>query len=264
MSEDAIFVADAETEEDLTRLVRAALAHDIRLYCGSAGLARALVTCLDLEPVAPAPRFPSPSFHGPVLVVAGSRHHSTARQVEVARQQGMEIIRPEDVLLSDHSHRVHEVRADRNHVGERSSGGLSDGSRAALSEPAAETVDRAGRHLSCGRDVVLTTVGLNDSPLGGQAVAAWMGCLVQALVERGPVGGLVLTGGDIAMAVCAALGSTALCLCGEVEPGIAWGRLLDGERPGLAAVTKAGGFGTDMALVRAVRRLGASADWGNL
>ena len=69
------------------------------------------------------------------------------------------------------------------------------------------------------------------------------------------VRGLALTGGDISMAVCAALDCATIWLRGEVEPGIPWGRLLDGIRPGLPVVTKAGGFGTDESLVHAIRHL---------
>jgi uncharacterized protein YgbK (DUF1537 family) len=67
------------------------------------------------------------------------------------------------------------------------------------------------------------------------------------------VGRLVLTGGDIASATCAALDVPALYLRGEIEPGVVWAVLLGGLLPGLRVVTKAGGFGSDNALVDAIR-----------
>lgn len=112
---------------------------------------------------------------------------------------------------------------------------------------------QAVRALTAGRDVVLSTVGLVQGD--AQEVAARLGRAVRALVEKAPVGGLVLTGGDTALAVCAALKSTCLWLLGEVGPGIPWGRLADGYRPGLRIATKAGGFGAEEALAVASRFL---------
>lgn len=223
VSGPAVFIADAETDADLALLAEAAVVAGVRLLCGSAGLARALGRSLHLEPTASAPEVPAP-VRGPILVVAGSRHPRTARQIEVAQQRGAVVIRPEGPLLGVSG----DVAADAAEV---------------------------GFHLSRGRDVIVTTVGLGESPHGSQGVAVRLAKLVQSLLTETPVGGLVLTGGDIANAVCTVLGSTTLWLRGEVEPGIPWGRLLDGQCPGLPVVTKAGGFGTDEALVRAIQQL---------
>jgi D-threonate/D-erythronate kinase len=92
--------------------------------------------------------------------------------------------------------------------------------------------------------------GVDD--LAGRAeTARRLGALARERVERAPRPGTVLlTGGESAAAVCRALGATGLRLDGEVEPGLARGRLLDGPRAGLAVVTKAGGFGDPDTLVR--------------
>ncbi len=57
------------------------------------------------------------------------------------------------------------------------------------------------------------------------------------MLTRVAVSGLVLTGGDIATAVCAALGAGTLWLQGEVQPGIAV------DRAGQLIVLAEGGFG---------------------
>jgi uncharacterized protein YgbK (DUF1537 family) len=67
------------------------------------------------------------------------------------------------------------------------------------------------------------------------------------------VGGLILTGGDTARAVCRQLGARGLELLAEVEPGVPLGRLVGRTR--LLAVTKAGAFGSEQALVRAREQL---------
>ena len=221
----ALFVADAETETDLAALAQGVRASNLRLLCGSAGLSRALGQALKLATAVAGPDLPVPP-RAPVLVIAGSRHPSTLRQVEAARQQGAAVVQARDAVLSM--------------AGEPTPG---------------LTVEHAAAHLAGGRDVVLATGGLEESPLGALDVARRLGQLAAALLARGQVGGLVLTGGDTALAACLAMDSRALWLQGEIEPGIAVGRLLGSRWPGLPVITKAGGFGTDQALVLAINRL---------
>jgi uncharacterized protein YgbK (DUF1537 family) len=228
-----VIVADAETDADLAALARAATTSRINLFCGSAGLARALAETLSISATPPVPRSPIPS-RGPVLIVAGSRHPSTVRQVAFARRRGMKILR--------------------------------------LDWAAPERTDPAlAETLGADLDVILTTpsrsvalvAGNQCHPVvsrgaTGQGLAGLLGEMVRAATARANLGGLVLTGGEIAAAVCAALGASLIRLHGEVEPGIPWGALLDGARPGLPVVTKAGGFGGDDALVAAIQRLHAA------
>jgi uncharacterized protein YgbK (DUF1537 family) len=237
----SIVIADAETGADLVSLAGAAVTCGLRLLCGSAGLARALADALPPLPVAPLPQLPgletTPGAprtaglplrlrpRGPVLVVAGSRHPCTARQVESARQRGAEVVHPVPAFLNGDERAV------------------------------ATAVQAVTSRLECGQDVILTTAGMSDGASGEKMVAAQLGRVVRALALSGQVGGLVLTGGDTAAAVCSALATTALWLRGEVQPGIAWGTLLDGALPGLPVVTKAGGFGADEALEAALRHL---------
>ena len=223
-----VVVADAETDADLMAVAEAGLRRGIRLWCGSAGLARALANVLPPPShKAPHPTIP-PGPNRPVLVVAGSRHARTTRQVEVAQGWGATIIRPAIGSLEDDSQTVER------------------------------TVLRASRRLADEEHVILTTANLDDAPLGSQVVADALAEMTRRLVAEGQVGGLVLTGGDIAAAVFAALGGSALWLRGETQTGIAWGILLGVLLPGLPVVTKAGGFGTDAALAVAIRRL---EDW---
>ena len=219
-----VYVADAETDEDMSILVRAAVAAEVPLLCGSAGLASALSRELRLVAREPVPRL-SDSVEGPVLTIAGSRHAVTTRQVEHAVLVGAWTIRPDGIT----------------------EGCWADQSRGFVTE--------AGHILSRGQDAIITTLGMDESPGSGREVAVRLARAARELVLRGQVGGLVLTGGDVAMAFCDALGATSLWLNGEVEPGVPWGRLLDGEKPGLPVVTKAGGFGTPQTLMRAIRHL---------
>ncbi|MEZ4530364.1 MAG: nucleotide-binding domain containing protein [Thermomicrobiales bacterium] len=67
---------------------------------------------------------------------------------------------------------------------------------------------------------------------------------------------MVLTGGDVAGAVCARLEAERHLPGGEVLPAIPWGTLSGGKRAGLPyRTTKAGSFGDERAMVDAVRFL---------
>jgi uncharacterized protein YgbK (DUF1537 family) len=92
-----VVLADAETDGDLDALVDAALAVDPPpLLVGAAGLARALAARLGVlrERVA-LPRAPR------WLVIAGSLHPATRRQVQAARDAGLTVIANADAAADD-------------------------------------------------------------------------------------------------------------------------------------------------------------------
>jgi uncharacterized protein YgbK (DUF1537 family) len=222
--EPGFYIADAETEADLEALAREMLAQGFRLACGSAGLARALHR-VNWPAGLPESRMPPASAparsHGvpPVLVVAGSRAPPLLRQVEAARQAGIRVLTPGLSFLEEGSFQPEE-----------------------LALALAET-------LRAGQPAILTTVGLPVLPGADEMVAGRLASVAGWLVEAGLVGGLVLTGGDTAAAVCHRLGASLIELHGEPVPGIASGSLLDGNHPSLPVITKAGAFECDLALL---------------
>jgi len=87
-----VVVADAETDEDLEALADAALAQPrVPLLVGAAGLARALACRLDLL----APRVELPAGER-WLIVTGSLHPATRRQIEAAREAGLTVLATPD------------------------------------------------------------------------------------------------------------------------------------------------------------------------
>ena len=76
--------------------------------------------------------------------------------------------------------------------------------------------------------------------------------VAQVATSLRKVDGLVLTGGHTARVVLDALGIASFTVGGEVEPGIPWATV---DEPAISLVTKAGGFGDDDALRRAVEFL---------
>ena len=219
-----LYIADAESEAGLDSLARELPVQGFRLACGSAGLGRALQRvhwpANPPESLAPPTAAPARSPTAPpVLVVAGSRAPALACQVEAARQSGLQVITPGPSFLEQAAFQPEELAL-------------------ALAEL-----------LRAGQPAILTTVGLPVLPQGDELVAGRLAAVAGWLVEAGLVGGLLLTGGDTAAAVCHRLGASLIELHGEPVPGIASGALLDGTHPGLPVITKAGAFECDLRLL---------------
>jgi uncharacterized protein YgbK (DUF1537 family) len=221
-NEPGLYIADAESEAGLEALARELLGQGFHLACGSAGLARALqrVSWTGVQPESHTSPAASPAqAKRPALVVAGSRAPALARQVEAARQSGIRVVTPGLSFLEEGNFQPEEL-----------------------------ALALAGI-LRSGQPAILTTVGLPAAqrPQGDAMVAGRLAAVAGWLVEAGLVGGLVLTGGDTAAAVCHRLGASLIELHGEPVPGIASGSLLDGNHPGLPLITKAGAFECDLA-----------------
>ncbi len=224
-SEPALFLADAETNDDLAALAGAAWRAGLPLLCGSAGLARAVAERMQMgrqsEPAACAA---CGGGDCPALVVVGSQHSVAADQVDYAGRCGIEVLRVamDGVLPADRRALVADARAA----------------------------------LVAGQSVVVSVAGSQPCVQGPGGVARFLADTANdILASRVAVAGVVLTGGDIAAAACRAFGARWLELDGEVLPGIPIGQLADGPHAGLGMVTKAGGFGRPDALVLAVRAL---------
>lgn len=225
-AEPGVLIADATSSAHLETLARGAAESRVRILCGSAGLARALGRALGLRPLFTSPPQPR-AGPGPVLVVASSRHPTTTNQVREGARLGAAVVQ------------------------------VAPGQPAGSPAVVDDAVGQAKRWLAHGRDVILTTVD-SDGPVANcPHVAERLAAVARAVVSGSAVGGLVLTGGDTALAAIRALESSTIRLYGEVEPGIPWGVLWDGPHRGLPVVTKAGGFGANDALIRSIERLHA-------
>lgn len=95
-----------------------------------------------------------------------------------------------------------------------------------------------------------TMVRLDPARIATASLSVWGDAIREC-----SVGGLVLCGGDTALAVCRALAVEGIDLEREVVTGIPSGRLVGGPLAGLPVVTKAGGFGGPDALAQAVKFL---------
>jgi D-threonate/D-erythronate kinase len=231
----AVVLADATTPRDLERLAHLIVQQELgQVVAGSAGLAGALSRVLTWERRS---RRPQPRAATPVLLVVGSRNPASLAQVAWAeRRRAATVIRAViREIVADQDRYRHEVE---------------------------RVVKKVCAELGAGRHTLLAFAqGASGRPLRPSASATlseFLGQATRRIATAARPGGLVLCGGDIAIAACAALEADGLELAGEVEAGVPWGRLVGGPFRGLPAVTKAGGFGTPAAFARAIRFLAPS------
>lgn len=216
-----VWVADSETTDDLAVLARLFFQVDMRLACGSAGLARALAGQMDGK------RITNTSNHFPkgrVLVVAGSRHPITVKQVMAGLQTGYKVIDA-----------AHLLRIDKNGIE-----GISQNGKEA---------DEAERHC------IVINSQPEYSPEDEKRTIQQLAFMAKTLISSERYLGVVLTGGETAAEVCRSLDVKCINLLGEVSPGVVVGALEGGLVDGMGVVLKAGGFGNENSLIDAVRFL---------
>lgn len=231
---ESYVVVDVETQKHLSDIAQA-LTHsdEAWLPVGSAGLAEAIPAALGLSETETR-TYQAPHTQGPVLIVAGSRNEVTAVQVrEAANALGLPTMEPDLQLL---------LALDDN------PGALE------------HILSTTGQHLERGLDVIVTTSFVPQLEEKSSDIALALGRLTSDIMQRSRVGGLFLTGGDIALQVCLALDGRALRPVREVAPGLPLSLLGGGPWDDTPVVTKAGGFGESDSMVAGIRSL---KDWSD-
>jgi uncharacterized protein YgbK (DUF1537 family) len=247
-SEEAskIVVIDATTEADLKAIVKAAhLLKEPVLWVGSAGIAYHLCSTGQRKESFPK-RLVSNRL--PALVVAGSVTSVTYLQVqELKKLKNIEeiVISPEKFL--DEHMRMQEIER----VVKEGQVLLQKGDLVISTNRSSEAIDRVR--------AIQHSLGLTNSE-AGSAIAQSMGLISGLLIQSRNISGAVLTGGDIAGATCKVLNGKGIRVIGEVEDGLPYGKLFGGLFDGLPLVTKAGAFGTEKALVKALQTLSERQD----
>ncbi|CEG28669.1 four-carbon acid sugar kinase family protein [Bacillus sp. B-jedd] len=226
-----LLVFDAARREDLYEVVRNLKDLPFRMaWVGSAGLAEALSP--EGRPSLTVATMPEASGRRPVVVVCGSRSGVARRQadyiIEHSKTASVQLM-PQALL--DERDRKAEIARCQTELKE---------------------------FLSKGRDVLLhveTGVGVPASRSADipYIIADTLGEIASDAIQVHRLEGLVMTGGDTAKAIAKKLGVQGMELVGEAERGLPISRLLG--MPGLLAVTKAGAFGTDQSLLRALKLL---------
>ena len=247
-SNGGLVVADAVTANDLRRLARLITEGGLLgVVAGSAGLAASLSQTMPWRR-RPLGR-PTPAEH-PILLVVGSPNPTSLAQVAAVERRGSAaVIRGEiqDVLACPE-----RFRRELERVLSKTTAELRTGRDAMITLAQKSDGRRASaRRGTSGRRKRPTAL----SPSASATLSEFLGRWARDVARATRLGGLVLCGGDIAVATCRALGADGIILGGEVEPGVPWGRLVGGERPKLPVITKAGGFGTPDVFRAAIRFL---------
>lgn len=236
-----IIIVDATTDEELKIIVEAAkIFHDDFLWVGSAGIAYHL---FDTGKSEKSLLNTQVGERLPVLVVAGSVNPVIDRQIQDLKEKHQVeeiVISPEEFFFEDR--RKCEI----------------------------ERVVKAGQALLEKGDLVVTTnrereavnqvkelqrqLGLSNFDIGN-TIAESMGVIAGELINTKHICGTVLTGGEIAGATCKVLNGEGIRVIGEVEAGIPYGKLFGGLFDGMPLVTKAGAFGTEQALSKALQTI---------
>ena len=224
-----IVVCDVTEQFHLTAIARAAaLAGGHWLLCGSGGLARELHLLIGKTPGTTNVK-PSGQQEGVALVIVGTRHQVAANQ----------LIRAGDELGFP------VLKLETEHLNQKSN----------ASEEVARIVAEAKHILDQGRGLALASTISRYEPALKQSIPAFMAEAATGILTSRKFSGIFLSGGDIAVEVCRRLSVNAISAHGEVEPGIPAGELIGGQYEGMRVVTKAGGFGTDAAIIKAIAYL---------
>ncbi len=231
-----VVVADASSDSDLQLLgeVIGLWIHSPPLVVGSAGLADWLPSSwLETEI--------TEKENKPVLVLAGSVNKVTRKQVDI-------LLKEEDCfeVQLDLSSVLCQDEGYRRNLTKKLREALARGQNVVVRS--ADQPERVEEAFEIGEGL-----GLQRQQTSA-AIALFFAALVRELVAL-DLAGLVLTGGDVAVRICKALGAVALDLLEEVSTGIPVARIKGGLAAGKLVVTKAGGFGDDQALANSVRKL---------
>lgn len=237
-----VIVCDVWQEEHFKMIILAAVRFEKQiLWVGSAGMAEYLPSVMGFDAASIG--------KDPVVILAGSVSNITRSQISRLKQ------RPEIMYL--------EIDP------------------CALLQPEAATVEigrcfnAAINALKAGKDVAIVS-GYSDeivaktkdkgsslclsSQQTAEAIASALGVLCRQVALSVKLSGLILTGGDTAVSCCSLLSANGITVVREVAPGIPVGLLKGGPCDGLRVVTKAGAFGAEDALCKAVDCLKQSAE----
>lgn len=229
-----VIVVDAVSPDDLTLAARAATGAGLSsLMCGSAGLAQELPAALNLLRQSDRGKVGAGEH---VLLVAGSLSRITEDQLATLGAD------PRIRLISVSTQQILKSASAREKEIRRAVAAVLG--VVELGFDAAVVLDQ---HTEINEKTRVTA----DS----RKIVSALAEVARAVLRKARIRGLVVTGGDTAVAVCRALGAAGVEVRDEVEPGIPFGQLIGGTWDGVDIVTKAGAFGDVKALQSAVHYL---------
>jgi uncharacterized protein YgbK (DUF1537 family) len=239
-----LVIFDVRLETDLRRIILSVASSNYRsLWVGSTGLAGHISRILKVRPEKPF-RWQIPeNILKPTLVVAGSASEVTREQLSKYKQQ------PGVAAVQLNPHKIILGRISREEEIVRCHTQLLNSLRKGI-DIVLDVTSRRG-------DIATTQalgqkMGQNSIQVSTNIVEA-LAEITTLIIEKFPVYGLILTGGDTAKAICHHLGAKGIHILKEIEPGIPLARLIGNHE--LFIIIKAGGFGNADTIIHANRLL---------
>lgn len=224
-----IFVCDAETNDDLRRVIHAAKKCGKRtLYIGSAGIADSLMETE--SPTAPA------------LGIAASISSITNHQMRYCEEHGITMVKiPVHELIRG------TIRAET--CRDEAIAALKRGEDTILlTNTAYNRIElELSREAGAEKGMDLSEVG--------DVIRVLLGRLAQEILEQVEVSGMFVTGGDTALGILKQIGADGSEILSELLTGIPLIKVSGGNYHGLKMVTKAGAFGNEDAVAFAMKKI---------
>ncbi len=238
-----IIIVDAAEEVHLKDILHSIVKFEGSvLYAGSAGLANHFPEIDNKNRSFP---LNMEKNKGPVLIVSGSRNPITKSQITHLK---------EELKLFDLNIDIEEIWSNSKTILKHY---LTD----------AITVIKNGQHLVIHTDPIYNDKENINNKLMKKynlsfrelelTIRKFLGELTAEIVRNSSVRNLILTGGDIALGACSALGINNLNIVDELLPGIPLSTVNSKNIP-LKIITKAGGFGDKYTLSKLIKKL---TDW---
>ncbi|MBA0187542.1 D-threonate kinase [Pectobacterium odoriferum] len=238
-----LIILDTDEQDDLTHIVHAARTLPFRpLLVGSAGLSEALANTQNF----------TRKTERPLLAVVGSMSDIAQKQIAAVRRRRDVTLVEIDInaLFSPDSSTVMASQC------EDAVKALMNGNhciiRTCHDENQRFELDARCRELGLSRQQLGETISHYLGELTRNSVQA-LDSLTADSANRRLLGGLYLSGGDIAIAVATALGATGFQIKGQIASCVPWGYLLNSVVGTTPVMTKAGGFGNETTLLDVLR-----------
>lgn len=234
-----LIVLDAEQEEDLQLIVRAADALPVRpLLVGAAGLNDAFCRLLATGNRVDIPRPVTVSRQTAGLAVIGSMSDITRRQIARLQQHYPLCLIDIDIW------QILRGTVDGMGWRQQATRALQGGQHCVM-----RTCQQTNQRHEI--DALCQQYGLNRQQVGEQ-ICDFLAALVRDVIGDVQPRGLYLSGGDVAIAVASGLDAKGFRIGGQVAGCVPWGQLLNNKND-LLVLTKAGGFGDENTLVEVFR-----------
>lgn len=225
---------DVETEDDLKIIAEHSYLMPECLVVGSTGLAQYLAEAWKLESSVAKDKVENFGTEKSVVIVSGSISPVTGKQIKKVllnpNVSGICLCQP--TLLSA---KIKDYISVANDI-------IDQKKDIVLYLDSSDETREVSNKMA-------TDNGWSVSDMASKIVDA-LGSIIEIITAKDKVGGLILTGGDTAKAVCERLGIISLTLFNEVEPGIPIGKTVNGKP--MYIVTKSGAFGSPEALTHAL------------